>query len=110
MLSSKLISARTVSFKLKDAVCPDFVDVVRAIGSELEVTGKIVYFSDGCNQREYFAIVEVVGVNRPFIVPVEHLESVTRLVEEPPWQNLEDHLREARGGRSDAGRSGRCHG
>jgi len=92
---SELTSGQTVIVQLKDAVCPDLADTLRGIGPELRVTGNIVFFSDGCNRENHFAIVEVAGIHTPLIVPVDRLESVARLTKEQSWQARQDRPKEA---------------
>ncbi|MFH0983580.1 MAG: hypothetical protein V2A79_18855 [Planctomycetota bacterium] len=95
MQSTKLISGQSVRFKLKNAVCPDFIETVRAMGPELQVVGNIVFFSDGGNQQDRFAIVEVSGIHAPLIVPVGCLESVSQVEGEPSWPAIENPARTA---------------
>ena len=95
MQSSKLISGQSVVFQLKDAVCPDFSESVRAIGPELLVTGNIVFFSDGCDRKEQFAIIEVAGIHTPLIVSTECLKSVAGSATERLWRSAENPSREA---------------
>ncbi len=92
MQPKKLISDQPVAFKLKDTVCPDISEMVRAIGPELQVTGNIVFCSDGGDQKNRFAVVEVAGIHTPLIVPVDCLESAVRLVEGRAWQSVEPPL------------------
>ena len=65
MQPTKLISGQPVSFTLKDAVCPNLTETIRAIGPELQLTGSIVFLSDGCDQKGHFAVVEVTGLRNP---------------------------------------------
>jgi hypothetical protein len=76
---NKLISGQSVALKLKDAVCPNLAETIRAIGPDLAVTGSIVFFSDGCERKDHFAIVEVAGIHAPLIVPVSALIPATGL-------------------------------
>ncbi len=95
MKAKKLISGQSVLFRLMDAACPEFPETVRAIGSELQVTGNIVFLSDGCNRKDHFAVVEVAGIHAPLIVPVARLVSVTQPVEEPAWPTRPGATRKA---------------
>lgn len=85
MHDERFTPGQTVAFMLKDAVCPRFADSVQAIGPELTVTGEIVFFSDGGQQKHHFAIVEVGGIHTPLIVPVERLEAVAIGPAESDW-------------------------
>ena len=95
MKPNGLISGQSVVFELKDAVCPNLTETIRAIGPELRLTGNIVFFSDGCDRKEHFAVVEVPGVCAPLIVPVNCLGLAARTVEERPWSVREDSSRKA---------------
>ena len=95
MQPTKLISGQPVFFTLKDAVCPKLTETIRAIGPELQLTGNIVFLSDGCDQKGHFAVVEVAGVSTPIIVPVSCLESAAWTTEARPWQSREDASRQA---------------
>jgi len=55
-------------------VCPERDQVTDLFTDGLELTGKIVYLSDAGEKRDYYAIVEVGGVETPLIVPVDQLE------------------------------------
>ncbi len=89
MQPKKLISDQPVAFKLKDAVCPNISETVRAIGPELQVTGNIIFCSDGCDQEDHFAVIEVAGIHTPLIVPIDCLESAVRVVGGRAWQSVE---------------------
>ena len=65
-----------VRFQLSRIVCPEKDQVVIGLSGHLELTGKIVYLSDAGEKRDYYAIVEVGGVQTPLIVPVDQLELV----------------------------------
>ena len=95
MHASKFINGQEVVLKLKDAVSPDLADMIRAIGPELRVTGNVVFFSDGCDRENCFAIVEVAGMHTPLIVPVDCLESAARTEPGQPLPTRADHTRKA---------------
>ncbi len=95
MQPNRLISGRSVTFKLKDAACPDWMDTARSIGPELQVTGEIVFFSDGGDRKNEFAIIEVAGIHTPLIVPVERLTAAAQMAEEQPCEAIENSSRKA---------------
>ncbi|MCP4590115.1 MAG: hypothetical protein GY842_05175 [bacterium] len=93
--SSELISGQSVLFTLRDAVCPDPAEIIRATGPDLQVTGSIVFFSDGGDQKKRFAVVEVTGIHTPLIVPVEYLDAATRISCEEASDSVENPSRRA---------------
>jgi len=63
----------TATFAIGDVLCPDAAEVLRHTGPELKVRGRILYFSDSGQNPDRFAIVEVIGIQMPLIVPVDRL-------------------------------------
>jgi len=63
-----------VRFPLSIIVCPEQDQVVEHVTDHLELTGKIIYLSDAGEKKDYYAIVEVGGIQTPLIVPVDQLE------------------------------------
>jgi hypothetical protein len=57
------------SFRLRDVLNPDRIDLIRAINADLVVEGQIQYLSEGSRSEEEFAIIDVEGINSPVIVP-----------------------------------------
>lgn len=76
MIESSPKSGAKVSFRLGEAVCPDLQQILAQMTSSLEVSGKVVFFSDYGEKRNHFAIVDVDGVLSPLIVPVSRLQRV----------------------------------
>ena len=74
MLFTEFGSGTQVRFPLSRIVCPERDQVTDLFTDGLELTGKIVYLSDAGEKRDYYAIVEVGGVETPLIVPVDQLE------------------------------------
>ncbi len=70
MSTESVNTGARVAFRLSDAVCPEFEQVVAQIGPELEVAGEVVLFSDRGSDKNFFAIVQVEGLAAPLIVPV----------------------------------------
>lgn len=68
-----------VSFKLGETVCPDLEQVLTQITPELELSGRVVFFSDYGEHKDHFAIVDVGGLLSPVIVPVSQLRPVIRM-------------------------------
>jgi len=73
-LSGKQLSTgMRVAFRLTDALCPDFEQLVAQIGPDLTVSGEVVLLSDRGSEKAHFAIVNVAGINAALIVPVQKL-------------------------------------
>jgi len=66
-----------VIFKLEDVLCPDQDAIFAHINGELEVVGKEVFRSDGPQQKGEFAIIEVLGIAMPLVVPLKKLRLLT---------------------------------
>ncbi len=60
-------------FRLRDVICPDREQTMSQITPELEVTGRVMFLSDGGEEPERFAVLEVNGLMSPLVVPVELL-------------------------------------
>ena len=73
MSQERLSTGAQVSFCLRDAICPDFEQIIAQLGPELAVAGEIVLLSDRGQDQEHFAIVSVPGINVQLIVPVAKL-------------------------------------
>lgn len=73
---SSVKSGARVSFRLGEVVCPDLQQILTQLTSSLEVSGKVVFFSDYGERKNHFAIVDVPGVLSPLIVPVDRLRAV----------------------------------
>ncbi len=69
----RLTTGAQVAFRLGDAICPDFDQVIVQTGPDLAVAGEVVLLSDRGKDKEYFAIVNVPGINAPLVVPVAKL-------------------------------------
>ena len=82
MSESSLKSGAKVSFRLGEAVCPDLQQLLAQMTSNLEVSGKVVFFSDYGEKRNPFAIVDVAGLLTPLIVPVSRLRRPSDVVAE----------------------------
>jgi len=73
-LVPEVTSGSTVRFKLLSVVCPEIKRVFEKVTHSLELTGKVVSLSDGGEQKNHFAIVEVGGIMSPLIVPVDEVK------------------------------------
>ena len=73
MHSQRMTNGRTVSFTLRDVVCPDLVALFEHVGPELVVSGQVACLSDSGQQKDHFAIVDIEGIYMPLIVPVAQL-------------------------------------
>jgi hypothetical protein len=77
-----LKSGTRCRFRLADVICPDKQQVSSQITPELEVSGEIVLFSDGDNEPQQYAIIEVEGIAAPLIVPVARLQATAQQKED----------------------------
>lgn len=75
MSESSLKSGGKVLFRLNEAVCPDLQQILTQMTSNLEVSGRVVFFSDYGEKKNHFAIVDVDGILSPLIVPVSRLQN-----------------------------------
>ncbi len=74
MYCTNLGTGTQVRFRLGNVVCPDTDQLFNNIINDFELDGKIVYFSDSGEAKDYYAIVEVKGVTMPLVIPVQQLE------------------------------------
>lgn len=70
---SSLKSGAKVAFKVGEAVCPDFEQILTQMTTDLELSGEVAFFSDYGDRKNHFAIIDVAGVLSPVIVPVSRL-------------------------------------
>ena len=77
-----------MAFRLTDALCPEFEQLVGQIGPDLTVSGEVVLLSDRGGEKAHFAIVNVRGINAALIVPIQKLyepaADVAPLCRHPP--------------------------
>jgi hypothetical protein len=73
MYYKELESGVPVRFQLSKAVCPEFCQLLENITDRLDVTGRVVYLSDAGEKKDFYAVVEVCGIETPLIVPVDQL-------------------------------------
>ncbi len=74
MRNAPVKSGASVAFRLKDALCPDFGQIICQLGPDVEVCGEVAYLSDRGQETSYFAIVAVSGIDTPLIVPIAKLQ------------------------------------
>ena len=74
MESVSLKCGQSVRFALSKVICPEFDELYKQMGSDLEIEGQVVFLSDYGKIRGHFAIVQVKGIQVPLIVPVENLQ------------------------------------
>ena len=67
-------SGAYVSFRLGDAICPTFGQIITQISPDVQVCGEVAFFSDRGRDVGHFAIITVEGVVTPLVVPVGKLE------------------------------------
>jgi hypothetical protein len=63
----------TASFAIGDVVCPDATRTLEHVGPDLTIRGQITMLSDHGTEKSAFAVVQVVGIHSPLIVPVDRL-------------------------------------
>jgi hypothetical protein len=80
---SSLKSGAKVSFRLNEVVCPDLQQILTQLTSDLELTGRVVFFSDYGDKKNHFAIIDVDGVLSPMIVPVSRLQTSGQSLDDP---------------------------
>ncbi len=73
MYYKALESGSPVRFQLSKAVCPGFCQIVENLTDRLEVSGRVVYLSDSGEKKDFYAVVEVCGIETPLIIPVHQL-------------------------------------
>lgn len=70
-----------VAFRLCEAICPTTAEVAEQITPDLEIRGQVVFLSDSGDSKDHYAIVEVVGLATPVIVPVSRIRHAAREAE-----------------------------
>ncbi len=70
---------KKITFKLADVVFPELETIFANMTEEIEVIGRVTFISDGGNEEEKFAIIDVPGITIPVIVPKD---KITQLMEE----------------------------
>lgn len=73
MYYKELESGVPVRFQLSKTVCPEFCQILENMTDRLDVTGRVVYLSDAGEKKDFYAVVEVCGIETPLIVPVDQL-------------------------------------
>ncbi len=65
----------SMTFRLRDVFFPDAEDLITESTSNLRVKGRVIDFSDSGSRKNRFAILEVEGIDRAVVVPVDRLET-----------------------------------
>lgn len=73
VIGSSVQSGDRVAFKLREAICPDWQQILTQLTPDVELTGRVVFFSDSGANEKHFAIVDVRGLLSPIIVPASRL-------------------------------------
>ncbi len=76
MYATCMKNGTAVRFRLGDIFCPDSRRVLEQITQNLEMTATVSQFCDGEGQNEFYAVLDVAGVQTPVIVPVHALRPV----------------------------------
>ena len=66
-------SGWTVIFRLDNVICPQEEALLKKIGGELELSGKVTFISRQTDGESSFAVIRVKGITSPLIVPLENL-------------------------------------
>lgn len=61
---------RRVRFRLRDVCIPDVDELLATLYGEQVVEGTIIDVSGQGDTREGFAVVQMVGMNKPVVVPL----------------------------------------
>ncbi len=72
----KMVTAilhRQVKFRIQSIYMPEPADILQELYGNAELTGEVVDFSDSGTQNDHYAIIEVAGLHRPILVPVDAL-------------------------------------
>jgi hypothetical protein len=67
------VSNRWVNFKIKHVYVPDPAQILMELHGDDLLQGKIIDSSDSGFQQEAFAVVEVEGLARPVVVPMNRI-------------------------------------
>jgi len=67
---------QTLRFRLSDVYAPGLSDLFNQITPELELQGRISFLSDGGDEQNSYAVVEVPGILMPLIVPASCVETI----------------------------------
>lgn len=74
MYYPEISSGALVRFKMANVVCPESESIWEKTTGCLELTGRVVLFSDAGEEKDYYAVVEVKGIAAPLVVPVKEVE------------------------------------
>jgi hypothetical protein len=72
----RLHCGQSLRFRLADVYAPGLSDLFNQITPELELQGRISFLSDGGDEQNSYAVVEVPGILMPLIVPASAIETV----------------------------------
>jgi hypothetical protein len=70
------IRNRLVNFKVSDVYLPDPREILMELYGNVILQGRVLDLTDSGAIRRAFAVVEVEGVSRQFIVPMERILGV----------------------------------
>ena len=68
---------RRVRFRLRDVCIPDVDELLATLYGDQFVEGTIVDVSDSGDTHQGFAVVQLVGVDKPVVVPLQLILSIT---------------------------------
>lgn len=67
---------RRVRFKLRDVCIPDWNELLATLYGEQVVEGTVLDVSESVDMRAGFVVVELDGVDKPVVVPIEMILSI----------------------------------
>lgn len=70
------IRNRLVNFKVKDVYMPDPWEILNELFGNDILQGRVVELTDSGNDKQSYAVVQVEGVSRHIIVPIESIVGV----------------------------------
>lgn len=76
MKTENLQLGSSVKFKLGSSISLTADELAGKITEELELIGKIFFFSDRGVDEKHFAVVQVEGIETPIIVPASEVKVV----------------------------------
>ena len=74
---SRLERGALVAFRIRDVFFPDAPEALRRLTGEVQVCGRLLFFSDAGRDHERFAVVEVEGMTSPVVVAVDRLQAIS---------------------------------
>lgn len=64
---------QTVKFRKRDVFWPEATEMLLDLHGDDPLEGTIVALSDSGSERDAYAVIEVDGIARPLMVPIDHV-------------------------------------